>query len=51
MGVGNASFNGLSALTDKVIDGENIMRQTVGGGHDMKVWTLGFYNFAQIVFQ
>jgi len=51
MSVGNASFNGLSALTDKVVDGENIMRQTVSGGHEMKVWTLGFYNFAQIVFR
>lgn len=51
MGVGNASFNGLADLTDKVTDGENIMRQTVSGGHEMKVWTLGFYNFAQIVFQ
>jgi len=51
MGVGNASFNGLADLTDKVVDGENLVRQTVGGGHEMKVWTLGFYNFAQIVFR
>lgn len=41
---------GLCDKTDRLTDGENYMWQEVAGAHDFKVWYLGFYNFAQIVF-
>jgi len=42
----------LSSLTDKLKDNENLMWQEIpGGNHDFKVWYLGFYNFAQLVFK
>ena len=46
-----AAVTGLDGLTDKITEGENFMWQTVSGGHDFAVWYLGFYNFAQMVFQ
>ncbi len=45
------AVTGLDALTDKLTEGENFMWQTVSGAHDFGVWNLGFYNFAQLVFQ
>ncbi len=51
LAAGGGAVNGLSDLTDKVKDGENMVYQTVNGGHTMSVWKLGFYNFAQIVFK
>ena len=50
----NSSINSvgsLTSLTDKLVDGENFMWQEVDGGHDFNIWFLGFYNFAQLVFQ
>ena len=41
---------GLTDKTDRLTDGENFMWQEVIGVHDFKVWYLGFYNFAQMVF-
>lgn len=41
---------GLCDLTDRLTDGENFMWQEVSGAHDFNVWYLGYYNFAQIVF-
>ena len=41
---------GLCDLTDRLTDGENFMWQEVSGTHDFKVWYLGFYNFAQLIF-
>ena len=32
-------------------DGENFMWHEVPGNHDHKVWHLGLYNFAQLVFK
>lgn len=43
--------NSLTSLTDKLVDGENYMKQEVSGGHDFNVWYLGFYNNAQLVFK
>lgn len=40
----------LPTLSDQLIDGENFMWQEVNGGHTFNVWYLGFYNFAQLVF-
>lgn len=42
--------SGLCDLTDRLTDGENFMWQEVQGVHDFHVWYLGFYNFAQFVF-
>ncbi|MDD5900166.1 MAG: alpha/beta hydrolase-fold protein [Lachnospiraceae bacterium] len=47
----SAAVEGLDALTDKITDGENFMWHKVPGYHDHKVWHLGLYNFAQIVFK
>ena len=41
---------GICDLTDRLTDGENYMWHEVVGAHDFKVWYLGFYNFAQLVF-
>lgn len=41
----------LPQLSDRFKDGENYMWQELKGGHDFHIWYLGFYNFAQIVFQ
>ena len=46
-----AAVNGLDALTDRITEGENFMWHEVAGAHDYKVWSLGFYNFAQMVFK
>lgn len=46
-----AAVNGLDDLTDKITDGENFMWHEVEGYHDHKVWRLGLYNFAQMVFK
>lgn len=46
----SAAVKTLPSLTDRVIDGENFMWQEVNGGHTFNVWYLGFYNFAQLVF-
>ncbi len=42
--------SGLCDLTDRLTDGENFMWHEVQGVHDFHVWYLGFFNFAQIVF-
>lgn len=46
-----AAVANLTSLTDKLTDGENFIWQQVSGGHDFNVWFLGFYNYAQVVFQ
>lgn len=40
----------LPQMSDRFVDGENFMWQELGGGHDFNIWYLGFYNFAQKVF-
>lgn len=40
----------LPQLSERFQDGENYMWQELGGGHDFGIWYLGFYNFAQKVF-
>ena len=47
----SAAVTSLSSLTDKLIDDENFIWQTVSGGHGFDVWYLGFYNFAQVAFR
>ena len=42
--------SGLCDLTDRLTDGENFLWHEVQGVHDFHVWYLGFFNFAQIVF-
>ncbi len=44
------AIQGLCDQTDRLADGENFMWQEVSGAHDFQVWYLGFYNFAQLVF-
>ena len=46
-----SAVTGLTALTDKLTDGENFTWQTRSGGHDFDIWYLGFYNFAKIAFR
>lgn len=41
---------GLCDLTDRLTDGENFLWHEVQGVHDFHVWYLGYFNFAQIVF-
>lgn len=51
-GSAKAVVDGLDAMTDRLTEGENFVWQTVpSGGHSHKIWNLGFYNFAQIVFK
>ena len=46
-----AAVEGLDALTDKLTEGENFMWHKVKGDHEMRIWHLGLYNFAQMVFK
>lgn len=41
----------LPQLSDRFQDGENYMWQELRGGHDFRIWYLGFYNFAQLAFK
>lgn len=41
----------LEEWTDKVTRGENLFMYIVKGGHSMGTWSLGFYNFAQVIFK
>lgn len=50
-GAASSAVNGLTTFTDKIVDGENFKWQTVKGVHDFKVWYLGYYNFAKLVFK
>lgn len=47
----STAVKGLTDLTDKLTDEENFTWQTTKGGHDFKIWYLGFYNFAKVVFK
>ena len=40
----------LPQLSDRFVDRQNYMWQELAGGHDFNIWYLGFYNFAQLVF-
>ena len=44
------AITGLTGKTDRLSEDKNFMWQEVAGAHDFKVWYLGFYNFAQMVF-
>lgn len=46
----SAAAKALPQLSDRFVDGENYMWQELSGGHDFKIWYLGFYNFAQLTF-
>lgn len=46
----STAAKGLPQLSDRFQDGENYMWQELSGGHDFNIWYLGFYNFAQQVF-
>lgn len=46
----SAAAKELPQLSDRFTDGENYMWQELSGGHDFGIWYLGFYNFAQKVF-
>ena len=45
------AFVNLPKLTDKVVNGENLMMQIVSGAHTPTIGHLGFYNFLQILFR
>ncbi len=47
----SAALENLAGATDRVVDGESFTWQTVKGVHDFRVWNLGFFNFAQVVFK
>ena len=47
----SAAAKNLPKNSDKFVDGENFLWQELPGNHDFTIWNLGFYNFAQIVFQ
>lgn len=46
----SAAAKELPQLSERFRDGENYMWQELSGGHDFVIWYLGFYNFAQKVF-
>ncbi len=46
----SAAAKSLPAVCDRFDAGKNFMWQELKGAHDFKIWYLGFYNFAQIVF-
>ena len=46
-----AATKTLTSLTDRFVEDKNYMWQEVDGNHDFNVWYLGFYNFAQLVFE
>lgn len=46
----SAAAKNLPQLCDQFVDGENFMWQEIAGNHDFRIWYLGFYNFAQLVF-
>ena len=50
IGAHRNATRGLCDLTDRLTDGENFLWHEVKGVHDFHVWYLGFFNFAQIVF-
>ena len=50
IGAHRNATRGLCDLTDRLTDGENFLWHEVQGVHDFHVWYLGFFNFAQIVF-
>ena len=47
----SAAAKTLPALSDRFTDGENFMWVELKGAHDFNIWYLGFYHFAQLVFQ
>lgn len=47
----SAAAKQLPQLSERFQDGENYMWQELKGGHDFHIWYLGFYHFAQKVFQ
>lgn len=47
----SAAAKDLPQLSERFQDGENYIWQELKGGHDFRIWYLGFYNFAQKVFQ
>lgn len=46
----SAAAKELPQLSERFKDEENYMWQELSGGHDFNIWYLGFYNFAQKVF-
>lgn len=47
----STAAKGITQLSERFQDGENYMWQELSGGHDFNIWYLGFYNFAQQVFE
>lgn len=45
------AVQGLTEKTARLSKESNFLWQEVAGAHDFHVWYLGFYNFAQLVFQ
>jgi enterochelin esterase-like enzyme len=50
-GAASAAAKTIPVLSKKLVEGENYMWQELPGQHDFKIWYLGFYNFAQLVFK
>lgn len=46
----SAAVNSLTDLSDRFVEGENLIWQKVPGGHTFSIWYLGFFNFANITF-
>lgn len=46
----SAAAKDLPQLSERFQNGENYVWQELKGGHDFGIWYLGFYNFAQVVF-
>ncbi|MCQ2497011.1 MAG: MarR family transcriptional regulator [Lachnospiraceae bacterium] len=46
-----AAAKGIDELTDRLVNGANYIWHERSGAHDFKIWYLGLYNFAHIVFQ
>lgn len=46
----SAAAKSLPELSDRFVVGENYEWHERSGGHDWKIWELGFYNFAKLIF-
>ena len=51
LALAHGAFVDLPKLSDKVVNGENLMMQIVSGAHTPTIGHLGFYNFLQILFR
>lgn len=47
----SAAAKDICSYTDRLKDGENYLWHETDGGHEFKIWYLGFYNFVLVAFK